>query len=333
LIEGRQTYSKRDITLDITRGLCVIAMAVHHCINYFPIYSLTYWRFVSGAFPFLAGYLSIASQQRNIGSLSDRSIGSKMFFRGIKLLILCFGINLIIKCMFPEMAKIGTRTLFQSMKVILFTGDYKNVSFSLLIPIGYVLSFSGIMYLIHKNKFIILLTISGILIIYCSINHYSNQTGFYVCYFTLGMLGILCGFIKKEKLKILKEKYLYPLILWLVAFVVISVYGQTFPFYSLYVLASVAICYTGGIWIKDSFKIFPIIAIHGQYSLLIYLSQIAILVIAKKSFNLINANYGVMNFWFALTIVIVLEWVILKVVDSVRIKNKIISTFYRFIFL
>ena len=136
--------TNRDVALDITRGMCVFAMAVHHCINYFPDYSLTYWRFVSGAFPFLSGYLTTSIlRERYIGIKAANMMGIKLLIRGCKLIVLCLVLNLAIQAILPEMTKLEAESLLEAVKVILFTGNYRNVSFSLLIPIGFVLLFSG----------------------------------------------------------------------------------------------------------------------------------------------------------------------------------------------
>ena len=267
-----QSGTKRDVALDVTRGICVFAMAVHHCINYFPGYPLFYWRFVTGAFPFLAGYLTTGIlRERYTGVRVEGLIGLKLLIRGGKLLLICLGMNLAIRAVLPEMTKLETKSLFEAVKVVLFTGDYKTVSFSLLIPIGYVICFSGVLRMLYSRRSVVLIPLTCSLFVYCSFRHFTTESGYYLCYFAIGMLGMLWGFADRSKVAEWAQRRIVSVGFWVLSIILISILGQPFPIYALYVVASVVIFYSASKWMGKYEQISSVVALHGQYSLLMYL--------------------------------------------------------------
>ena len=323
----------RDLILDMMKGMCVFAMAVHHCINYFPGYSLSFWRFVSGAFPFLAGYLSTSIMRERCMSMEgDRSIGTKLLIRGAKLLIICLGMNLGIRFFMPEMTKLGGDTLFRTAGLVFYSGDYRSVVFSLLIPIGYVISFSGILYLIHRNHLGILIPVTCCVGGYCSFVHFSTQTGYYFCYFAIGVLGMSCGIFHKQMVEKIKIGKYVVISLWVLSLIIITYFGQPFPIYMLYVLTSVNFCYVTSYWIKRNGKLSVFMAKHGRYSLLLYICQIVFLYFAKHIVSSMEYFCGNMGFWVSLGIVLMIQWAIVEGIHYFRGKEKKIDMLYRFIF-
>src|ERR1700683_2623980 len=134
----------RNRTLDVVKGAVVIAMAVHHSINYFPspFLSTKYVHFVSGAFPFLAGFI-VTNVILGKAGQSDcgKIIGRRMVFRGMRLIVLCGILNVLLASSLGHLAKFGriVGTGYSEYLLKLFcNGNYREVSFSLLIPIGYV---------------------------------------------------------------------------------------------------------------------------------------------------------------------------------------------------
>lgn len=331
---NEQCKIERDVALDITRGMCVFAMAVHHCINYFPGYPLTYWRFVTGAFPFLAGYLVTSIlHTRNAGTQAEGVIGLKLVIRGGKLLLICLSLNLVIRAVLPEMTKLEVNSLFEVLKVVFFSGNYKSVSFSLLIPIGYVLCFSGMLSMVQRFRSVALMALTCLLFVYCSLRHFSTETGYYLSYFVIGMTGMLYGIVHKGKMAEIEHKLWLPISVWVLSFISISLWGQPFPLFALYVVATVIICYAVSTWIGGYKQPSSVLALHGQYSLLLYLCQIALLVSAKVFISSMGYRPGKIWFWVAFGMVSAIQWVIAATVHYFRRRHKSIDTLYRLVFV
>jgi hypothetical protein len=330
---NEQCKIERDVALDITRGMCVFVMAVHHCINYFPGYPLTYWRFVTGAFPFLAGYLVTSIlRKRHSGIQAEGLVGLKLLTRGGKLLLICFSLNLIIRAVLPEMTKHQSESIFEVVKVVFFSGDYKSVSFSLLIPIGYVLCFGGVLSMLQSCKSMVLVALTCFLLIYCSLRHFSTETGYYLSYFVIGMTGMVYGLAHKGKVAELEHKLWLPIALWVLSFISISLWGQQFPLFALYVFTTVVLCYAVSTWAIGYKQLSSMVALHGQYSLLLYLCQIVFLVAAKVFISSMGYRPGIIWFWVTLAMMGIMQWGVAATVHYFRGKKKSIDTLYRLVF-
>jgi len=89
----------RDTALDIVKGICVVIMVIHHAINYFPTeaIALKYFRFVSGAFLFMAGFVSthiyFAKYDLRIQKVY---VARRLIIRGVKLLLIFLVANIVI---------------------------------------------------------------------------------------------------------------------------------------------------------------------------------------------------------------------------------------------
>jgi len=161
---------RRDETLDVTRGMCVLAMAVHHCINYFPGYSLFYWRFVSGAFLFLAGYLVTSVLVGRAAVAPDRNTLSwRLLSRGLKLIALCLVLNATLIFLLPMESKGKSSSVLELIGNVALYGGYKTVSFSLLVPIGYTIALGGLLLLLGMMRPKIVLMLGLALFGYCAV--------------------------------------------------------------------------------------------------------------------------------------------------------------------
>jgi hypothetical protein len=158
----------RDETLDVTRGICVLAMAVHHCINYFPGYSLFYWRFVSGAFVFLAGYLVTSILVHRATPVREgRNLGWRLVSRGLKLIALCLVLNAVLIFLLPGESKGKSSSIVELIGNVALYGNYKSVSFSLLVPIGYTIALGGFLLLLRLMRLKVVVLLGFALLGYC----------------------------------------------------------------------------------------------------------------------------------------------------------------------
>ena len=90
---------KRDYALDFAKTACVIGMIIHHSLDYFPTdyISIRYFRFISCAFLFMAGFVSTNVYFSKYKTLRDRKrITSRLLARGMKLIAICVIANIVI---------------------------------------------------------------------------------------------------------------------------------------------------------------------------------------------------------------------------------------------
>jgi hypothetical protein len=274
----------RDKALDFVKGATVLAMAVHHSINYFPApyLSTKYVHFVSGAFPFLAGFMvSYILARRGQVEARNLPFGLRLVFRGARLLLLCGVLNLLLALFLGHSSKFGRLTrsgYLEYLSTLYWSGNYKQVSFSLLIPISYVLIALGILQIFRMRTFVTLSLATFSLFGYCAVQQYLYNAGpYYVSYFSIGMLGASIGCIPRDRLEWLRRKRALVIISYLVTLFAIAVFGQPLPLLALSVTATLLLFYMiGRIVQPDAIYISPILKL-GQYSLLMYIVQIVIL--------------------------------------------------------
>jgi hypothetical protein len=326
---------QREENLDAIRGACVLAMTVHHCINYFPGYSLSYWRFVSGAFPFLAGFLvtSILVGRANVSSDGDR-LGSCLLFRGLKLIVLCIALNIILTFIFPLDGKAESNSVLDFIGNVGFYGNYKSVAFSLLIPIGYTIALSGILLLFRMMHLRAVAILGCALFIYCALAEWLTRREYYIPLVSIGVFGMATGYASAWINHNLLNKAQLAIAPWFVMQTVIAVIGKGEP-YLIYCANTVAslllIGFLVRLAVQRRFAVHYLIVL-GQYSLLLYLFQIAALVVLKVQFNKLPIGSGVAGFWMALWLVGSIQLCLAAGTDWYRKRHPFTNRVYRWVF-
>ena len=80
---------KRNIAIDFVKGVCVLAMLLHHSINYFPLNFplIKYVRFVTAAFIFITGFI-VTHYYLKKYIITDKKIYIRLFIRALKLIVI-----------------------------------------------------------------------------------------------------------------------------------------------------------------------------------------------------------------------------------------------------
>ncbi len=297
---------QREENLDAMRGACVLAMTVHHCINYFPGYSLLYWRFVSGAFPFLAGFLvtSILAGRANVGPDRNR-LGLRLLVRGLKLIVLCIALNIMLTFIFPLGGKGQSSSVLDLIGNVGFYGNYKSVAFSLLVPIGYTVVLGGLLLLSRIMHPGVIAILGGALFVYCVLAEWLTREEYYIPLLSLGVLGMAAGYASAWINRNLLSKAQLAVAPWLAIQAVIAVTGKGEP-YPIYYANTVASLLLIGFLVHLAVQgriAVRYLILLGQYSLLLYLFQIVVLVILRGQLSKLSIGSGVTGFWVALPLV------------------------------
>jgi hypothetical protein len=274
----------RNRTLDFVKGAVVIAMAAHHSINYFPspYLSTKYVHFVSGAFPFLAGFIvTYVILGKTVRADGGMMVGRRMVFRGMRLIVLCGILNVLLASSLGHLAKFGRIVgtgYSEYLLKLLWNGNYREVSFSLLIPIGYVLIILGVFRLAHILKRFVLWSMTAILLVYCVCGDLgSTDPVYYADYVTLGMLGAALGFIPQATVESFCRKIWLVLPIYLISLSGVIFLGIPFCIFALNVLATLLLLYSVGLLLPMDGWFRAQVEVVGRYSLFMYLAQIIIL--------------------------------------------------------
>jgi len=310
-------------------------MAVHHSINYFPEYSLSYWRFVSGAFPFLAGYLMTSVLVGRAHGGEDRSIlGQRLIWRGFKLVALCVLLNIGLKLIWPSGSKGQLNSVLEFVGNVAVSGDYTTVSFSLLVPIGYTIALGGFLLLFDQLKTRVVLALALVFSSYCTVADAHLGGREYLFYFSIGILGMAAGFAADWIGRKISSVAWFAVVPWFVTQGLATALGtgERYPVYAANVGAALLLCQfiaqRSLTW--DAGR--NVLILWGRYSLLLYLAQIMTLVGLRVVVKKLDLAGGDALFWIAFLCVSVLQWLIAAGADKLRATHPWSDRAYRWVF-
>jgi peptidoglycan/LPS O-acetylase OafA/YrhL len=330
----------RIVALDFTKGLLVLLMVLYHWINYFvgPQWEYYYYlRFLTPSFVFISGFM-VSRIYLSKYSVADNRISKRLVTRAIKIMGIFVSLN---GARFVVIPLLGTGVIPNNLldsgtlSGIFLTGDLpvssvKLVSFSILVPLSYLLALSGILmlpyrYFRHTFHFVCALLLISILIM-----KFLGTQNSILEVVTIGMLGLLVGYIPIKRIDSLAN-HLYAIgFAYLCYLIAITVWNVPFLLLISGVLLNLTIIYLIGSSGSDHSAIKSHIALLGKYSLFGYLSQIAILQILSAIFYRSDLGIAVLGVtFFAAFILTILS---VEAVDRGRTRVATVDRFYKAIF-
>ena len=332
--------AERISALDFTKGALVLIMVLYHWINYFIGLQWAYYRylrFLTPSFIFVTGFM-ISNVYLSKYDATDPRLSKRLFTRGLKLLTIFLVLNLARTFIVSAM---GTGVVLENLQdarnifTVFISGNLKAVggkliSFSILVPISYLLMLSGTLmlpYRIYRYTFhvvCVLLLLS--IVVLGSIGVQSPNLEL----ISIGMLGVLTGFIPIAKInQLVRHSYMlglaYPCYT-----IAITIWNVPFSLQMVGVPLSLMVIYLAGISGSESNIMRSKFVLLGKYSLFGYICQIAILQILVASLRHVNLGFAVLIVSFvaafALTIISV------EVLDRLRARVVSMDRLYKAVF-
>jgi peptidoglycan/LPS O-acetylase OafA/YrhL len=331
---------QRITALDFTKGTLVLIMVLYHWINYFigPNWEYyRYLRFLTPSFIFVTGFM-VSHIYLSKYKAADPRLPKRLITRGLKLLAIFLLLNLARTYIVPML---GTGVVSQSLLdpanlfVVFVSGNVpivggKLVSFSILLPISYLLILSGVLMLPYRVFRYSFHVVCALLLLSALALEFTGLDSPNLDLVTIGMLGVLAGFLPIDKING-AVRHPFLLALAYAAYVAaIAVWNVPFILQLIGVPLSLMVIYLIGISGDDSGRIWGEFILLGKYSLFGYISQIAILQILAAAFRHTEPGIGVLILSFlaafALTILSV------EIVDRLRARVKAMDTLYKLVF-
>lgn len=332
--------SRRIPALDFTKGALVLIMVLYHWINYFIGSQWGYYdylHFLTPSFIFITGFM-ISNIYLSNYAATDPRLSIRLFTRGTKLLAIFLVLNLARILIVPAL---GTGVLvrnpldFGNLFRVFVSGNLpatggKLVAFSILVPISYLLMFSGVLmlpYRLYRYTFqlvCLLLFLSNVIL------GLTGAPSSWLEFVTIGMLGMLGGFLPIETINdLVRHPYVLAFV-YLCYTLAIMIWHVPFPLLIVGVTLSLMVIYLVGASGSASGTIRGEVILLGKYSLFGYISQIAILQVLSAGFHRVNLGLAglVISFLaaFALTIASV------EVVDRARARTASVDKLYKAVF-
>lgn len=268
--------STRLPSLDVAKGTLVLVMVLYHWLNYFiglqtGVYR--YLRFLTPSFIFVSGFL-VARVYLPRFARGERYVARRLIYRGLKLLALVFVLNVITNV--AGGAFRARLTLSPGVFLVDYLTGSAPVAFCVLIPIGYLLIFCGLVLLLADGQ--ALFPIACLALIcgaeFCELRGKSNG---YLEVFSTGMCGVVAGRIPLVDLKRRIDCGAALLAAYLVYVWGLRVWNASYALQLIGVCLNIAlICWLAG-RVRDTSLLKQFLIRLGEYSLFAYIAQIVIL--------------------------------------------------------
>jgi peptidoglycan/LPS O-acetylase OafA/YrhL len=337
---AKQGAIQRLSALDFTKGALVLIMVLYHWINYFigpqwPYYF--YLRFLTPSFIFITGFM-ISQVYLAKYDAADPRLANRLFVRGLKLMAIFIVLNIARVFIVPLLhtgALVENPLDVRNLFTVFVSGNLsvvsgKLVSFSILVPISYLLMLSGALmfpYRFYRYTFHVVCAAFFSSIVILGVIGAQSQNLEFVA---IGMLGALTGFMPIAAINdFVRHPYRLAFVYGCYT-IVITIWNVPFPLLIVGVYLSLMVIYLVGARGSESGTTRSEVILLGKYSLLGYLSQIAILQILSAGFRHLNLGVGVryISFFaaFALTIASV------ELVDRARARKVSMDRLYKAVF-
>jgi peptidoglycan/LPS O-acetylase OafA/YrhL len=334
------TKAPRISALDFTKGALVLIMVLYHWINYFVGAQWEYYRylrFLTPSFIFVTGFM-ISNIYLSKYQATDPRLPKRLFTRGFKLLIIFLILNLARVFIVPVAgtgAVSGNLLDLNNIYTIFVSGNFpivgtKLVSFSILVPISYLLMASGALMVTYRFYRYIFHAVCALLLISIFAFGFMGLESANLELITIGLLGVLAGFVPIPKIDALVK---HPLLLALgyVCYVVaITIWNVPFWLQMIGVPLSLMVIYLAGITVSPSNVMGSECILLGKYSLFGYISQIAILQILAVAFR--HINLGSLTLPVSFVAAFILTILSVEIVDRLRATAPSMDKLYKAVF-
>jgi peptidoglycan/LPS O-acetylase OafA/YrhL len=334
------TKGQRIPALDFTKGTLVLLMVLYHWVNYFielPSKYYDYLRFLTPSFIFITGFM-ISHVYLSKYAPTDSRLAKRLCTRGLKLTGVFLALNVARAFIVPMLGTGFTSYNIPSLSnvfAVFVSGNFpvvggKLISFSILVPISYLLILSGILmvpyrrhkYTFHFTCLCCLSCIAGLYLL--GLRSYNLE------FITFGLFGVLIGFMPISVINAL-GRHPYGLAAAYVSYLIaITIWSIPFLLLAVGVSLNLIVIYLVG----DSDNLTGFVRretiLLGKYSLLGYISQIAILQLLSVSLR--RFNLGLLSLAVSFVVAVGLTILSVEAVDRARERAVSVDRLYKAIF-
>jgi peptidoglycan/LPS O-acetylase OafA/YrhL len=332
--------SQRIVALDFTKGGLVLFMVLYHWINYFVGFDWGYYqylRFLTPSFIFITGFI-VSTVYLSKYDAKDSRPPKRLFTRGLKLMAVFLALNLARTGVVPLLHTgrlvddaLSARNLF----IVFVSGDLqlvggKLVSFSILVPISYLLMLSGLLLFVYRWFHFTFHAVCGLFLLCIAAMALAGQQSLNLEYVTIGMLGIITGFAPIASIdKFVKHPYAIA-IAYLAYLAANAMWNVPFPLLVVAVYLTLAVIYLIGLSGGASGKMGNVVVLLGKYSLFGYIFQIAVLQVLSAGLRHFGSGSTVLAVSFVAAFAITILGV--EILDAARAKSPLTDKLYKVVF-
>lgn len=264
-------------------------------------------------------------------------LAKRLAVRGLKLLALVFFLNALMSFA-PARFEVRLDALaaflhnmFWAFIVANPTGsaEQKSVAFSMLVPIAYLLILSAGLVLFTKREryafcYTLLALIAAVMLSYAY-----GMVSSYLDLLMIGVLGVVIGFAKTKQMAFVLNHPYALIVLYCCYLAVITIWKVTLPLQVASVILTTALLYIAGNRSAPG-PAWRCTVLLGKYSLLGYISQIAILQGLIRISWLSQHGVGVLL--ASLLLSVMLTVMVVEAADFARRNSTLADGLYRLVF-
>jgi peptidoglycan/LPS O-acetylase OafA/YrhL len=338
-LEPRHTGTPRDAAIDFTKGALVLFMVLYHWLNYFvgpQGHYYNYLRFLTPSFIFISGFMISRIHLSRQGN-SGRHLSKRLTVRGIKLLAMVFFLNALVSFAPArfEVWHAALATFLHSICRAFIVANptasegQKSIAFSMLVPIAYLLILSaGLVILTKRLRYAFRYTLF-VLIVVVMLSYAYGMVSSYLDLLMIGVLGVVIGFAERGQMAFVLSHPYVLIVLYCCYLAVITMWDVTLPLQVASVILTTALLYIAGSR-KAPGAAWRRTVLLGKYSLLGYISQIAILQGLRRISWLSQHGVGVLL--TSLLLGMLLTVMLVEAADFARRKSTLADGLYRLVF-
>jgi peptidoglycan/LPS O-acetylase OafA/YrhL len=337
--EPLPTGPSRDEAIDFTKGMLVLFMVLYHWLNYFvgpQGHYYNYLRFLTPSFIFISGFM-ISRIHLSRHENSSRNLAKRLSVRGFKLLALVFFLNAIVNVA-QSLFESRHSDLVTSLQNICWmfvvanpaaTAGQKSVAFSMLVPIAYLLILSAGLVATTKRQRHAFRYMWLMLIVAVTLSYAYGMVSSYLDLLMIGVLGVVIGFAERRQTAVVLGHPYVLIVLYCFYLAAITIWDVTLPLQVASVMLTTGLLYIAGTR-KAPGAAWRRTVLLGKYSLLGYISQIAILQGLRRIFWVSKPGAGILL--ATLLLGTLLTVVVVEAADFARRKSTKADSLYRLVF-
>lgn len=329
----RPAAAPRDPALDFAKGALVLCMIVYHTLNYFRYDPnlLRHLHFLPPSFIFIAGFLVSHLYLPKIRA-GDASVPRRLLLRGAKTLLLFVGLNLLAQSFVRSSYNraLGLDAFLDRLDIVFITGEERAAVFGVLLPISYTLFVAAVLLAFARRLPFLIPLVATATVAACVVLDRRGLLVFNLDLVSMGLLGTLCGLLPRTAI----QRATGSLALLAVAYLGYSVAVRfQYPTYLMNVVGitlSLLLFYALGARLPADRTGAGVVTLLGNYSLLAYLVQIAVLQLLFRALRLA----GLPSDQLALPLLLTTAATIgaIKLTDALRARAPAADRGYRAVF-
>lgn len=323
--------SRRIDTLDWTKGLLIICMVVYHGINYsaFRPLAFQFLAFLPPSFILITGFLAgqVYAAKYDLGTWKPYL---RLATRGFKLLLVFTILNLVHCIAIKRGIFEGVGEFAARATSIFLSGNGRTGIFEVLLPIAYFLLLAPVLLWLRSRASGSITGCAAAFFLLCLALERSGNAMKNLDFLSVGFIGMAFGLIPMQTIDRLATKWVPILLLYAVYRLCSHFFGETYSVQIFAAIISVLLLYCCALHLRMGGWFQQQMVVLGQYSLLGYLVQIAVLQGVVKVLG--GRPQHVAGVFAVCVMTAIATWVIVKTVHQSRRKSRIVDAGYKTIF-